>query len=188
MRCIVLALVVVSIASPAWAEDNRYRIEGARTAIADMAREMDDARAKALADGGPARALEVCRAVAPAMAAARRAAMDSIDVARTSLHVLNPANAPDPWERRVLEDFAARAARGEDPAALEQSATIEIDGGARMFRFMKGLVAEPGCLACHGNAASPEMAGRRTEFFPQGQIAPWHPGGLAGAYSVRQPM
>jgi hypothetical protein len=188
MRHTVLALVVAFVVGPAWAEDNRYREQGARTAIAEMAQDMESARAKALSAGGPAHAFEVCRTVAPAMAAARRAAMDAIDVARTSLHVLNPANAPDPWERRVLEGFATRAARGEDPSVLEHSEAVEIEGGARIFRFMKAVVADPGCLACHGNVAPPEVARQRLELFPQGQVAPWRPGGLAGAYSARQPM
>ena len=187
-QTLLFVLIFLLLAGPSTANENRYREQAAREAIAEMFRSMENVRADAMAAGGLAHALEVCKTVIPAMAAARRAAMDAIDVSRTSLHVLNPANAPDAWERRILETFMARAARGEDLKTMEHGEAIEIDGGARMFRFMSAFVADSSCLACHGNAAIPEIAGQRAKLFPQGQAAPWFPGGLAGAFSVRQPM
>lgn len=83
--------------------------------------------------------------------------------------------------------FAARAVREGYPAALEHGKAVEVDGGARMFCFMKRLAAESGRLACYGDAVLSEVARRRIGFFLQGQVAPRHQGGLAGAYGVRQP-
>ncbi len=187
-QLLLFVLNFLLLTGPSAANENRYREQAAREAIAEMSRSMENVRADAMAAGGLEHALEVCKTVIPAMAAARRAAMDAIDVSRTSLHVLNPANGPDAWERRILETFTARAARGEDLKAMEHGEAIELDGGARMFRFMKAFVADSSCLACHGNAATPDIADKRRRLFPQGQVAPWIPGGLAGAFSVRQPM
>lgn len=188
MRQVILTLILLLIAGAAAANENRYRKQAARAAIAEMFETMERVRAEGMTAGGPARALEVCKTVIPAIAAARRAAMDAIDVSRTSLHVLNPANAPDAWERRVLDAFAARAIRGEDLKSMEHGEAIEIEGGARMFRFMKAFTADSNCLVCHGDATALEIADQRRKLFPQGQVAPWSPGGLAGAFSVRQPM
>ena len=188
MRQMLLALILMLTVGAAAANENRYREQAARNAIIEMFESMESVRAEAMATGGLARALEACKTIIPQMAVARRAAMDTIDVSRISLHVLNPANALDAWERRILETFAARAARGEDLKTMEHSEAIEIDGGARMFRFMSAFVADSSCLACHGNAATPEITGQRAKLFPQGQAAPWSPGGLAGAFSIRQPM
>ena len=58
----------------------------------------------------------------------------------TSLDPLNPANAPDPWERRALEAFS----RGRE----EVTQTADIDG-APFLRFMKPMITQKGCLKCH---------------------------------------
>ncbi|MBM3566825.1 MAG: DUF3365 domain-containing protein [Alphaproteobacteria bacterium] len=188
MLRILIFVTALCISAPSIGNENRYREQAARDAIAEMYKSMEGVRNEAMAAGGLGRALEVCATIIPALAAAKRAAMDSIDVSRTSLHVLNPANAPDTWERQALESFAAKAARGENLRTMEYGEAVEAQGGARMFRFIKPLIAEPHCLECHGQAVSPDIANKRRTLFPQGQVAPWTPSGLAGAFSVRQPM
>jgi len=59
----------------------------------------------------------------------------------TSLRPLNPVNAPDPWERKALEAFG----RGEK----EVTGVVELDGNP-YFRFMRPMIAQEGCLKCHG--------------------------------------
>lgn len=59
----------------------------------------------------------------------------------TSLKPLNPANAPDAWETKVLERFAA----GE---TMEVSEVVAIDGRPQL-RLMRAMVTEIGCLKCH---------------------------------------
>ena len=59
----------------------------------------------------------------------------------TSSTPLNPLNAPDPWEREVLERFAA----GDRQARLE----LQREEGGEMFRYMAPLWVEESCLSCH---------------------------------------
>ncbi len=59
----------------------------------------------------------------------------------TSLKPLNPGNSPDAWERKALEAFG----RGEK----EVTEVAELDGSL-YFRFMKPMIAQEGCLKCHG--------------------------------------
>ena len=58
----------------------------------------------------------------------------------TSLKLLNPANAPDPWERETLETFE----RGE----TERTAESMIEGKPYM-RVMLAVYTERDCLKCH---------------------------------------
>ena len=58
----------------------------------------------------------------------------------TNLDPLRPANGPDDWERSTLHAFKA--------GAPERDMTLNIDGKP-IFRFMKPLLAEEGCLLCH---------------------------------------
>ncbi len=58
----------------------------------------------------------------------------------TSLHPLNPENAPDAWEEAALHRFNA----GERLA----SAVEDIDGTPH-FRLFRAMIMEPGCVKCH---------------------------------------
>ncbi len=58
----------------------------------------------------------------------------------TGLKPINPKNAPDAWERKVLESFAL--------GVTEAAETSEIDGKAHL-RMMLPMYLEGGCLKCH---------------------------------------
>ena len=58
----------------------------------------------------------------------------------TSLTPLRPANMPDPWERGVLESFAAGASEAMELTDIE---------GIPHLRLMRVMTVEPGCLHCH---------------------------------------
>ena len=60
----------------------------------------------------------------------------------TSLKVLNPANAPDEWERQSLRAFA----EGERESA--EFTTIE---GEPYLRMMRPMITEKACLKCHAH-------------------------------------
>lgn len=58
----------------------------------------------------------------------------------TGLKLKNPSNAPDPWEKNVLETF--------DKGATEKAEVMQINGQQR-YRLMKPLYVEESCLSCH---------------------------------------
>jgi signal transduction histidine kinase len=60
----------------------------------------------------------------------------------TSLKPLRPANAPDDWERAALEVF--------DEGETEVHEFTEIDG-VPYLRLMQPMIAQEGCLKCHGH-------------------------------------
>ncbi len=59
----------------------------------------------------------------------------------TSETPINPANAPDPFERAALAAFS----RG-----LREATTYEERDGKSFFRYMAPLMVEKPCLRCHG--------------------------------------
>lgn len=65
----------------------------------------------------------------------------------TSLLPVNPANAPDMWERDQLERFEAR---GSD--VTEAWSTDSAAGDGERFRYMRVLFVDASCLQCHAGA------------------------------------
>lgn len=136
--------------------------------------------------GGPVNAIGVCNKEAPAIAA-NLSTEDGWQVARTSLKVRNPSNAPDPWEAAVLKRFEARKAAGEDPARLAYAEIVEEDGD-KVFRFMKAIPTKKICLDCHGANLAPDVAARLDALYPEDRARGFKIGDIRGAFTLRKPL
>src|SRR5262245_1845563 len=77
----------------------------------------------AAAEGGPGKAVEACRLLAPQIA--ERHSQSPWQIGRTALRLRNPDNRPDAWERQVLEDFQRRAQAGEPLGRMWQDAVVQ---------------------------------------------------------------
>ena len=179
-----LAAAIVTAAHAA--EDLGPRVEASKAAVMDLAKNLKGELQAAMKAGGPVAAITVCSERAPAIAA-QQSALHQLAVGRTSLAFRNPGNAPDDWERMVLEDFERRRAAGEDPAKLVRFEVVDSAAG-REFRFMKAIPTGAVCLHCHGSDLRPDVAARLDELYPQDRARGFQVGDLRGAFTVRQPM
>jgi hypothetical protein len=113
------------------------------------------------------------------------------EVARTSLKVRNPNNAPDAWETQVLKQFEEKRAKGESPDALVFAETVE-EGGEQYFRFMKGIVMPPlekmPCLKCHGEDLDPKTAAALDQLYPQDKARGYKAGQVRGAFTLKKKL
>ncbi|HYH19705.1 MAG TPA: DUF3365 domain-containing protein [Azospirillum sp.] len=176
------------IPGAAHADDTMARVEGSRAVAKAFGSQLVGELQDAMKRGGPVEAIKTCNVAAPAVALAQGQAR-GWKVGRTSLKVRNPASEPDGWERHVLEQFAERAAKGEDPAAMEAYDVVEENGG-RTFRYMKAIAIPAGapCVTCHGKEIDPAVAKALTELYPNDRATGYAPGDLRGAFTIRQPM
>jgi len=140
----------------------------------------------AMKEGGPVKALEVCRTRAPEIAKAA-ATGTPWRVGRTALRVRNPANAPDAWETAKLEEFRKRLGGGEEMAALEAWEIVEADG-KRTFRYAKAIGTTSPCLNCHGSDLKPEIASKVRELYPEDLAVGFAAGQLRGAFTLSRPL
>lgn len=140
----------------------------------------------AMKDGGPVKALEVCRSRAPEIAK-NVSTGTPWKIGRTSAKTRNAANAPDAWEAAKLEEFRKRLAGGEEMAALEAWEIVETDG-KRSFRYAKAIGTSSPCLACHGTDLKPEVAAKLKELYPDDRATGFASGQLRGAFSVSRPL
>jgi hypothetical protein len=140
----------------------------------------------AMKAGGPVNAINVCHEKAPAIAA-ELSQKHGWKIARTSLKTRNPANSPDIWETKVLNDFEARKAKGEDVKPMAFFEAVDADG-KQNFRFMKAIPTGEVCLKCHGTDIAPAVKAKLQELYPNDMATGFKLGDIRGAFTITQPM
>ncbi len=156
-----------------------------RTLATELVTELKAELGRALASGGPAAAIEVCRVRAPEIAA-QLSKESGATVSRTALRVRNPANAPDDLQRAILEQFSADLESGKAPMPLE--AAVDINrGGSIEHRYMRAIPMDAVCSTCHGKALAADVSAAIAKAYPKDQATGFEPGQLRGAVSVVWP-
>ena len=183
----ILVATLLATGLPVHAEQNAALDDEARGIVKSFFSSLKGELVASLESGGPVEAIKVCNERAPALAD-EAAAASGWRVARTSLKLRNPANAPDAWETAVLRNFEASAAAGEDPNKIEFSAVVD-QQGQRTYRYMKAIpTAEKPCLACHGKALSPQVTERLAELYPEDRATGYSAGEIRGAFTLSRPL
>ncbi len=126
--------------------------------------------------------MEVCNTKAPQIAA-KVATEAGMQVSRISLKNRNSDNAPNVWQKTVLENFEARKAAGADPTTLEFSEIVEHDG-SKEFRFMKAIPTDGVCLACHGESLANDVQATITTLYPNDRATDYKLGDIRGSFVV----
>jgi hypothetical protein len=106
-----------------------------------------------------------------------------IELSRTALRTRNPTNEPDDWEVRQMELFEFSREAGLDPATMEV-AEIVSEGQKQVFRWIRPIVMEEMCLACHGEEIDPRLITLIGQEYPLDEAIDYHETELGGAYSV----
>jgi len=158
----------------------------ARGLVKQFATELKGRLTEGMQQGGPVNAITVCNTDAPEIAQKVSEGSDW-NVARTSLKIRNPGNAPDPWEIQVLHSFEERKAAGEDLEAMEHWEVVEMDG-AKSFRYMKAIPTGPVCLNCHGAELAPQVSEALDRLYPEDQARGFSAGDIRGAFTLTKSM
>nr|VFK78451.1 MAG: Protein of unknown function (DUF3365) [Candidatus Kentron sp. SD] len=181
-------LILLSIVSHSAisADDTQERIAANRQVVKELFATLKGELEKALATSGPANAISVCKTKVPKIGKTFKEKYSGWTIGRTSLKTRNPANAPDEWEKKVLQAFDARKAAGEDPKTIEHSEFLKKDG-ARVFRYMKAIPTLDACILCHGKPLIPDVVAKLDELYPEDQARGFEIGDIRGAFSLMQP-
>jgi len=152
--------------------------------VKDYAQQLKAALGGAMESSGPLGALGVCHDAAPAIAKAI-SSRSGWSVARTSLKPRNAASAPDDYERKVMEDFEARIAKGEKAADLTSAEIID-DHGVEVFRFIKAIPTAAPCLTCHGGDVKAEVKAKIAELYPNDQALGFKLDEMRGVFTLQK--
>lgn len=189
---IVGTLVGCCGALPAVAEEaaseKQKLVEEAKQAIKGLVGGLQKELKAALKEGGATKAIETCKKVAPSIARDQSAAAGMM-VARTALKVRNPDNAPDDYERKVMQKFLDEMAAGKSVKELAHAEIVEGADGSRTFRFMKAIpTAEKPCLACHGESIDPAVKAEIDAAYPDDQAVGFKAGDMRGAFTIQKKL
>jgi hypothetical protein len=182
----VIALGLTLSAPGIYAADYTEEIKASRETVKEFMQTLKQELQASMQEGGPVNAVSVCNLTAPAIANTY-SVRNGWEVGRTSLKLRNPDNAPDAWERSVLEAFEERKLAGEDPAQMEYYEVIRRDGGKEL-RYMKAIPTSRVCLACHGEALDSIVKTRLKKLYPHDQALGYQEGDIRGAFTVTQPL
>lgn len=187
MNKIILAIaLVLCTAVPASADDLDQRTQASREVIQTFGKSLKGELQAAMKSGGPTEAIAVCKVKAPQIAS-ELSESKGWRIARTSLRTRNSGNAPDAWERKVLEDFEARKAAGEDPKTIDYREVVDVDGRPA-FRYMKAIPTQGICLTCHGAQIAPPIEAQLNTLYPEDAARGYAQGDIRGAFTIIQPM
>ncbi len=186
-KIVLLSLLASLCAAPVGAENLPPRVDASRAAIKAYFGELGGELKGALKRAGPLEAIKVCNSKAMAITRVH-SEQNGWQIGRTSLKPRNSANAPDAWERSVLEEFEARKAAGENLKKMEHYEVVT-QNGKQLFRYMKAIpTAEKPCLACHGSRIKPKIAEVLDRLYPQDQARGYKAGDIRGAFTITQAM
>lgn len=149
-------------------------------AIKDYATTLKAALQTAMKAGGPMAAIPVCHTEAPKIAK-EVSAKYGLEIHRTSLKPR--ATPPTPWEKGVLEQFAAEKAAGKPISELVWHKVVE-EQGKPTLRLMKAIPTDEVCLTCHGTEVQPAVLEKIRSLYPKDEAIGYQKGDIRGAFSV----
>lgn len=169
-------------------EPSEADLANARAATQEFGTELKGHLVAAIKVSGPEGAIGVCKSAAPAVAE-DVSGRHGFSIARTSLKVRNPDNAPDEWERKVLEDFVARNEAGEDATKMESwTVTEDKASGVQVMRYMKAIPTQEVCTLCHGTAISEPVREALATDYPDDRATGFEVGDIRGAFTVKMAL
>jgi hypothetical protein len=140
----------------------------------------------ALERGGPGLAIHFCSD--SAQVRTKRHWKDGVYVRRVSQRIRNVDDTPDTLEQEGLRQLAAEQRAGALPADVVS--VIRATDGTYQLQYLRPILVQPPCLACHGDPATfaPEVRSVLARRYPNDQATGYAVGDLRGAVSVRIPL
>lgn len=173
-------LISVCVGQQAWEVALRER---ARAASDALLKRLVGRLTEEYQQGGAERGVQVCTQVAQSLTR-EIATEQGVPIRRVSLKNRNPRNAPNAWERQVLQRWERDLRAGKPIGEVSQWRT---ERGQRVYRYMRPIIiAMPLCLECHGEPKTikPEVRRLIRQNYPNDKATGYKLGDLRGAFSV----
>ncbi len=154
--------------------DDQAAVARATAAMDELQKTLGGRLQEAL-KAGPADAVTVCSAIAPALAR-EIGEKHRLELGRSSHRLRNPDNAPRPW----LAEFLATT----EPATLLPPKPVAVPISEQRVGVVRGIPTAPMCTTCHGpaEALAPELRARLDQLYPADRATGFAEGDLRGVF------
>jgi len=144
----VLAVLTLSTAGSGCASSDPgvNALATAKAAIGTLKLQLRQRLQLAMADKGPAHALDVCAGEAQAIRA-RIAHESQTHLGRSSLRLRTPADRAPDWVQTWLDEHGEKKVAG-----VQGFSRIDETPSGRFARVLEPIAIEKGCIPCHGAA------------------------------------
>ena len=141
-------------------------------AMNDLQRALLTKLTGAMASGGPAAAVEVCRTDARTISESVATAQ-GLELGRTSHRLRNPANAPRAWARPTVDAAAGAKAAAEGLKVFDLGDRVGV---------LRPIGTAEACTKCHGapDEVKKNLGGALAAAYPQDRATGFAPGDLRG--------
>ncbi len=173
------AAVAPSAAAAPSATTVEANVSYARSLVGQFGPALKQELMQGMSAGGPTNAITVCSEKAPTIAASLEV-KQGWSIRRTSLKARNPKNAPDAWERKMLEKLEAQKAEGTPVGDLEISELVDGE-----FRYLKAIGTDALCLNCHGAELASDVVKALDALYPEDTARGYAVGDIRGAFTIR---
>jgi cytochrome c1 len=177
MKFTLMTIMFGLVMAPALADDHQ-RIEDSRALSQSLQQQLGAELMAAMNSEGPVYAIQVCNEKAPKIA--QSISDDNVMVSRTALRVRNPSNASTGEQKAVMEYFVARLEK--DPSNAPEVLFTDTEGKQQ---YMRAIVMQPQCAACHGHSVQPQVQQAILEKYPDDTATGFKVGDLRGSFVVK---
>ncbi len=183
LRSSLLLLITSFLPNTISADELQHLVENSRELIRIFSEQLQSEYAKVIQENNPEQAMKVCRIIAPEIAT--HLSKDGWNIRRISLDFRNQNNAPDQYEKKILEDFEKKKSEGWSIDQLAYFKLSEI-GDQSEFRYLKAIAREEFCLSCHGSNSPEKYPIKSDKPHPNKQAGNYKSDDIYGAYSVKK--
>lgn len=167
-------------------EVSENQIAGMRATAVEFMKDLKSILINQIRTNGMLSAVSVCSDTAQVLTN-NFGVQKGVYVKRVSLKNRNVNNAPDDFEKRVLNKFTLMQLNNELNDDSEYAEIVE-EGEFKYLRYLKPILVQAECLNCHGseNDISPEVELLINQEYPDDNAVGYKIGDLRGAVSLKK--
>jgi hypothetical protein len=185
---ITVAFLLVFIAS---CTDNKVKLDenqvaGMRKTAMEFMKDLKGILISQIQTNGILKAVSVCSDTAQVLTN-NFGVQKGVYIKRVSLKNRNLNNAPDDFEKMILNKFAMMQQNNELSGETEYAEIVE-EGEFKYLRYVKPILVQAECLNCHGseNEIIPEVKQLISQTYPDDKAIGYKIGDLRGAVSLKK--
>lgn len=167
-------------------EVNEHQVAGMRKTAMEFMKDLKGILISQIQTNGILQAVSVCSDTAQVLTN-NFGVQKGVYIKRVSLRNRNVNNAPDDFEKMILNKFTMMQQNNELSGETEYAEIVE-EGEFKYLRYVKPILVQAECLNCHGseNEIMPEVKQLISQAYPDDKAIGYKIGDFRGVVSLKK--